>query len=640
MLFERRPLQGLLKKSEIYKNFGNTLVDGLIYQRLVWGAVIGTICAMFFATTPLLENFELGFLEWQYQMASHLNKISGRIPESKEIAIVAFDDASQFDLGIARFNDEHSQNALAKVLATIEKSKPTLVAVDLDLRGHASSMLVGTLAKTNNIVIGLFGAFDASSGLPAAEFLENAAELGLSELPRETNGLVCRLPLTAGRADLQIDMQEGRATHIPSFAEATIDLHRRITGVGPASRFMQKTGNQVLYINFSQEEYPVISFEDVLNEDFDPQLLQNKVILLGSTLTTRQDELSRFRTPLNHSVPEIVIQADAISSLLNDTIISSVSTHTSYLLLLLSGATLGALLAFLPLLWRSCVFVLTLALSVMVAQAIFQNYYLALPWVPFAAIVTSTFVLSTFIYLDTDLRRRNLELAAAREAMQRRAEEERRRIAEDLHDETLPALSSCARLADHLSEVMPESTLPKEIRTKLDETLSEMRRIINDLHPSVLETMGFAPALENLVSILSRESGIACQFTGEDSFDYTQLPEFKKLQAYRIVQESLNNITKHAKASQASITLKTNHHELIIEVADNGVGIKKSNLGNQGPETTFPLQENNSGHGLVNIRQRAQLIGAIVEWAKPSQYKTGCLLRLRIPLTSQSELES
>jgi signal transduction histidine kinase len=634
MPFERRPLQGLLKNSEIY-------VDSLVYQRLVWGAVIGTICAMFFATTPLLENFELGFLEWQYQMANSLNKISGRIPESKEIAIVAFDDASQFDLGIARFNDEQSQNALAKVLATIERTKPTLVAVDLDLRGHASSLLADTLARTNNIVIGLFGAFDASSGLPAAEFLNNAAELGLCELPREINGLVCRLPITASRSDLQMNMDSGRATHIPSFAEAVIDLHRRIAGVGPASRFMQKSTNQVLYINFNQVEYPVISFKDILNENFNPQLLQDKVVLLGSTLTTRQDELSRFRTPLAHSVPEIVIQADAVSSLLNNATIASVSTHISYLLLLLSGAALGALLAFLPLLWRSTVFVLTLAASAMVAQVVFQNFYLALPWVPFAAIVISTFVLSTFIYLDTDLRRRNLELAAAREAMQRRAEEERRRIAEDLHDETLPALSSCARLADNLSEEMPESTLPKEIRTKLDETLSEMRRIINDLHPSVLETMGFAPALENLVSILSHEAAISSQFVGEDSFDYSRLPEFKKLQAYRIVQEALHNICKHSKASEAKVSLRANHSELIIEVADNGIGMKKSNLEKPNLDTISSpeLPQSNSGHGLVNIRQRAQLIGARVEWSRPRQYKTGCLLRLTIPLTSQADTE-
>ena len=86
-----------------------------------------------------------------------------------------------------------------------------------------------------------------------------------------------------------------------------------------------------------------------------------------------------------------------------------------------------------------------------------------------------TYIFGTLIYLDTDLRLRNRELAMAREAMQVRAEEERQRIAEDLHDETLPALSAVARMADKLTHEMDGSDTPRQMREKLDGAISETR---------------------------------------------------------------------------------------------------------------------------------------------------------------------
>lgn len=238
---------------------------------------------------------------------------------------------------------------------------------------------------------------------------------------------------------------------------------------------------------------------------------------------------------------------------------------------------------------------------------------------PILAVLCFAYVFGTVIFLDTDLRVRNRELAQARETMQFRAEQERRRIAEDLHDETLPALSSAARIADDLSKQMPDNSLPLELRSKLDNTLVEMRRVINDLHPSVLETMGFRPALENLLHVLERDTNISANFLDAGDNSESELSENTKLQLYRIVQESLNNVGKHSRASLVEVEIKPEEEFLVIKVLDNGVGMDQKRI-------------NVDSHGLLNIKQRAQFIGAEVNWSEPSKFESGTQLTLKIPI--------
>jgi len=157
------------------------------------------------------------------------------------------------------------------------------------------------------------------------------------------------------------------------------------------------------------------------------------------------------------------------------------------------------------------------------------------------------------------------------------------------------------------------------MREKLDGAISEMRRVINDLHPSVLETMGFKPALENLLAILERESDIHCEFIDGDGKDEYDISEFTRLQLYRIVQESINNVQKHSKATSVKLLIKQDE-SLHIDIIDNGRGMD---------HVQVKINSKNS-HGLVNIRQRAQLIGAQVEWKKPKDYETGTQVSLSI----------
>jgi signal transduction histidine kinase len=374
-----------------------------------------------------------------------------------------------------------------------------------------------------------------------------------------------------------------------------------------------------LYINFTGTKYDVHQSLEIIGGDVPPQALAGKVVIIGTQFTQKQDNTPRVRTPLADKVTHAQIQADAIRTIHLNQIIKTFPRDILHHLLLLAGGALGAIASVLRMGIRTTTFVCTSMVLVFATQMLFMLAHVHVPIVPLLAVLMLSFIFGTLIYLDTDLRLRNKELAQAREAMQVRAEEERQRIAEDLHDETLPALSSVARMADKLSQEMEDNEVPTLMREKLDQAVVEMRRVINDLHPSVLETMGFKPALENLLVALEREMNIETKFNDGDDQDEYGLSHMTKLQLYRIVQEGLNNIYKHSAAKVVELSIGLQEADLLIKVTDNGRGID-------------PGKIRSDSHGLLNIRQRAQLIGAQVEWTKPQQYATGTELKLTMPV--------
>ncbi len=597
--------------------FGMQGRDALAFQRLVWGAMAGCLAAVLLAESPVLESLELSMLKWRYKVSARLSSLSQADKLSRDLCIVGFDDSSQFDLGIARFNDQRSQSVLGEALTVIENGSPALVALDLDLRGAANPDLIKLFRRYRNVVVGLFGSLEGSTDLPAAEFMTHAAGYGYTELARESDGMVCRLPVNyQGKS---ASGEDSGFAPVPSLTEAIIDLFSRVKGVGPSTALMGIKADQPVYINFRNADYPAVSFQAVLTPGFDPAVFKDKIVLVGFTMTSRRDDPLHLKTPFDARVPEVEVQAAAVSTLLDNRAIFSITGDIARHLLIFFGGLFGAWCSLVTLGLRTAVVLSAAMILLVVAQAAFQGPHLAIPVVPPLAVLFAVFVLGTLIYLDTDLRQRNRELAAARESMQVRAEEERQRIAEDLHDETLPALSAVARMADRLATDVKDNPIPGQMRAKLDDAVSEMRRVINDLHPSVLETMGFVPALENLVNILSRDTGIDSNFvdgTGQDDY---HLPKFVKLQLYRIVQEALNNVQKHSKADQVVLLVNQDNGNLVISITDNGLGID-------------PALIRRDSHGLLNIRQRAQLIGAQVEWRRPERFESGPEVRLEIAL--------
>jgi signal transduction histidine kinase len=202
----------------------------------------------------------------------------------------------------------------------------------------------------------------------------------------------------------------------------------------------------------------------------------------------------------------------------------------------------------------------------------------------------------------------NRDLADARMSLANEAERERRRIARDLHDQTLADLRHLALLTDQLKpngEQAQSSTLRQEI-----ESISqEVRRICEDLSPSVLQNVGFAAALEFALSHAVQDAPVEKRFDYEFRCDdaieeRSQLPPSVQMQIYRIVQEAVNNIWRHAEATHVKMLVSANDvGDFLLRLEDNGCSF---DLQNRKPD----------GRGLANMRARAGLIDAEISWEK------------------------
>jgi signal transduction histidine kinase/ligand-binding sensor domain-containing protein len=204
----------------------------------------------------------------------------------------------------------------------------------------------------------------------------------------------------------------------------------------------------------------------------------------------------------------------------------------------------------------------------------------------------------------------NRELADARLNLANEAERERGRIARDLHDQTLADLRHLALLTDQI-KVNGDSTTHQNpttaLRKEIEVISHEVRRICEDLSPSVLQNVGFAAALEfalsHAVQDAPPEKRFVYEFHCDDAIEErSDLTPSVQMQIYRVVQEAVNNIWRHAEATEVKMfvtTTATGNFSLTIE--DNG--------------RPFTLQHTNSeGRGLANMRARAGLIDARISW--------------------------
>jgi len=195
---------------------------------------------------------------------------------------------------------------------------------------------------------------------------------------------------------------------------------------------------------------------------------------------------------------------------------------------------------------------------------------------------------------------KNKEIAAARFDLANEAERERRRIARDLHDQTLADLRKLMLKSDELSG---ETT---EFRQEIESVSDEIRRICEDLSPSVLENVGLTAALEFLLSNTVENYKFWCPEGLEERLDF---PSNVQMQIYRIAQEVLNNIKRHAKASFVEMKItETEGFQMIIE--------------NDGNRFLPDFENLPKGRGISNIKSRADLIEAKISWQNSEDGKT------------------
>jgi signal transduction histidine kinase len=211
------------------------------------------------------------------------------------------------------------------------------------------------------------------------------------------------------------------------------------------------------------------------------------------------------------------------------------------------------------------------------------------------------------------------------QAQELAALQERQRIARELHDSVSQALYGISLGAHTIREALERSdseqaTAAIEYVLALAEAgLAEMRALIFELRPESLETEGLVAALTKQVAVLRTRYELKVD---ADLGEEPDLPLETKQALYRLAQEALHNIVKHARASTVTLRLARQEHEVILEVRDNGRGFD--------PASPFP------GHlGLHSMRERAtKLGGALTIESAPGQ---GTCLCVRVPLGAGSE---
>jgi two-component system, NarL family, sensor kinase len=237
------------------------------------------------------------------------------------------------------------------------------------------------------------------------------------------------------------------------------------------------------------------------------------------------------------------------------------------------------------------------------------------------------FILAGFGYLQYSRRRadreRNSAIISERErgtmAVITATENERRRIAKDLHDGVVQSLTG---LKLRFQNLMHTSEVPAELASGLDETtelinssIDELRNISHRMMPRALSEMGLVPALNDLLEKTFHASGIHCAFD-EMGVDSARFDDTVEVNIYRIVQELMNNIVKHADATNISVQLLKNPAHLILVVEDDGKG--------------FDPSAAQGGIGIINIRSRVQALRGEVSF-EPGP-KQGTVVTVRVPL--------
>ncbi|MCR4394163.1 MAG: PAS domain S-box protein [Dehalococcoidales bacterium] len=213
-------------------------------------------------------------------------------------------------------------------------------------------------------------------------------------------------------------------------------------------------------------------------------------------------------------------------------------------------------------------------------------------------------VLCTFADITEQKRLRD-ELEYYLAQITRAQEKERKRISRELHDDTAQFLALACLEIDAVithGKQLSAETLEKltNLKTMVSRTLQVIRRFSHELHPSVLEHFGLVPALELIIGEFNEscETEVRFNLTGKER----RLPDEVELALFRITQESLNNIRKHAQAKSAYVNLHFAPAKVKLVIADNGRGF---DLGNEEQNAI-----RKGSLGIVSMKERAMLIGA------------------------------
>jgi len=241
-------------------------------------------------------------------------------------------------------------------------------------------------------------------------------------------------------------------------------------------------------------------------------------------------------------------------------------------------------------------------------------------------------------YLTGDL----LEVSSQLEGLQQKQllglkiikaqEEERQRVARDIHDGPAQLMSNvvlkaeiCERMIDVDLDKAREEL--KNLKRVVRDSLQDVRKIIYNLRPMSLDDLGLIPTLQRYVTTYQEETGIAVSF--QTNGDFTEIKPVVSLTVFRIAQEAMNNVSKHANAENISVSLEFLANGIRLYIGDDGTGFDTEKLKVRNDDIS-------SGFGLVSMQERVELLSG--EMTINSEPGKGTRLNIMIPFTKEGEV--
>ncbi|HUR21253.1 MAG TPA: ATP-binding protein [Vicinamibacterales bacterium] len=203
-------------------------------------------------------------------------------------------------------------------------------------------------------------------------------------------------------------------------------------------------------------------------------------------------------------------------------------------------------------------------------------------------------------------------------------EHEAQRVARLLHDSAGQIVFALQLALADIERGLPKRLLSRfgEVSTLLLQLDRQLRLHAHELYPVVLEDLGLAAALRELIRNVGQRAGLAIQFTCSLE---GRLPREVESSVYRAIQEALRNTVKHARATEVTVNLELNGPLLACSITDNGIGFAPHPSGHSGP-----------GLGLVGIRERMKSINGTVHLESRRGQGTEVILGVRLPTEEES----
>lgn len=225
--------------------------------------------------------------------------------------------------------------------------------------------------------------------------------------------------------------------------------------------------------------------------------------------------------------------------------------------------------------------------------------------------------------LEEKLAERNSKLHGFAVELIRAEEDQRSRIARELHDGVGQIMTAVNIELQMLHEASPREMQARveDVRALAAQVQTEMRRVSHELRPAILDELGLAEAVKALAERMAKHAHIEIACDVQGSVD--KLPADSVIACYRLVQEALNNVVRHANAKRAAVQLVREAERLTVTITDDGRGIRY--------DPSAPEASRDGHFGLVGMQERIRAIGGTFRWGPPPD-RRGTQIHAELPV--------